>query len=147
MCEDTGLERMAVFVRNEQDKWIAKYEETLALWKSQQGSSRFQSTPHSSALTSIDGDGASGSKPDTTRAPISSSSVNADTNNPIVIDDDDEPTPSAGAGQAGKSAEPRKLSVWTQEMKDTFAQLLDNYQDMVDLNKILAQVNMRDAAD
>ena len=147
MCEDTGLERMAVFVRNEQDKWIAKYEETLALWKSQQGSSRFQSTPHSSALTSIDGDGASGSKPDTTRAPISSSSVNADTNNPIVIDDDDELTPSAGAGQAGKSAEPRKLSVWTQEMKDTFAQLLDNYQDMVDLNKRLAQVNMRDAAD
>jgi hypothetical protein len=65
--------------------------------------------------------------------------VNADTNAPIVIDDDDEPTPSAGA-QAGKSVEPKKLSVWTQEMKDTFGQLLDNYQDMVDLNKRLAYV-------
>jgi hypothetical protein len=54
-----------------------------------------------------------------------------------VIDDDDDPTPSAGAGQTGKSAEPRKQSTWTQEMKDTFGQLLDNYQDMVELNKRL----------
>jgi len=55
-----------------------------------------------------------------------------------VIDDDDDPTPSAGAGAAGKSVEPRKQSTWTQEMKDTFGQLLDNYQDMVELNKRLA---------
>jgi hypothetical protein len=34
-CEDTGLERMAVFVNNEKDKWIAKYEEQLAQWKSE----------------------------------------------------------------------------------------------------------------
>jgi hypothetical protein len=54
-----------------------------------------------------------------------------------VIDDDDDPTPSAGAGAAGKT-EPRKQSTWTQEMKDTFGQLLDNYQDMVELNKRLA---------
>lgn len=53
MCEDTGLERMAVFVRNEQDKWIAKYEETLASWKSQQGSSEFPSSPHSLLGTDI----------------------------------------------------------------------------------------------
>ena len=38
-CEDTGLERMATFVKQEQDKWFAKYEEQLALWKSQQGAS------------------------------------------------------------------------------------------------------------
>jgi hypothetical protein len=37
-CEDTGLERMADFV--EKEKWIAKYEEQLALWKAQQGMSK-----------------------------------------------------------------------------------------------------------
>jgi hypothetical protein len=40
-CEDTGLERMAMYVKQEQDKWFAKYEEQLALWKSQQGAGRF----------------------------------------------------------------------------------------------------------
>ena len=43
-CEDTGLERMAMYVKQEQDKWFAKYEEQLALWKSQQGASKSSST-------------------------------------------------------------------------------------------------------
>jgi len=42
-CEDTGLERMAMYVKQEQDKWFAKYEEQLALWKSQQGASKSSS--------------------------------------------------------------------------------------------------------
>ena len=84
-----------------------------------------------------DGDGAS--TPTTTQPnrPPNSNGPQTDLNGPIVIEDDDDPAPSAGAGQTGKSAEPRKQSIWTQEMKDTFGQLLDNYQDMVELNKRL----------
>ena len=29
-----------MYVKQEQDKWFAKYEEQLALWKSQQGAGR-----------------------------------------------------------------------------------------------------------
>lgn len=54
----------------------------------------------------------------------------------MIVDNEDE-EPSASAPGAPKSAptEPKKLSVWSQEMKETFGQLIDNYQDMVDLNK------------
>jgi hypothetical protein len=86
-------------------------------------------------LTFADGDPSTTSTP--VNRPPNSSGPTPDLNAPIVIDDDDDPTPSAGAGAAGKT-EPRKQSTWTQEMKDTFGQLLDNYQDMVELNKRLA---------
>jgi hypothetical protein len=87
-------------------------------------------------LTSAGGDASATSTPQVNRPP-NSTGPTPDLNAPIVIDDDDDPTPSAGAGAAGKT-EPRKQSTWTQEMKDTFGQLLDNYQDMVELNKRLA---------
>jgi hypothetical protein len=38
-CEDTGIERMTKLVQQEQDKWIAKYDEAMELFKSQSGSS------------------------------------------------------------------------------------------------------------
>jgi hypothetical protein len=94
-----------------------------------------------------DGADSDASKADPARPPTSTGGPNGngpDQNAPIVIDDDDEPGPAGGAGQAGKaaaSAEPRKQSIWTQDMKDTFGQLLDNYQDMVDLNKRLGYVD------
>ena len=46
-CEDTGLERMAMYVKQEQEKWFAKYEEQLALWKSQQAAGEFSSPDRS----------------------------------------------------------------------------------------------------
>jgi hypothetical protein len=56
--------------------------------------------------------------------------------NTAPVDGDDEPAGTTTTG--AKSEPPKKQSVWTQEMKDTFAQLLDNYQEMVELNKRLA---------
>lgn len=59
---------------------------------------------------------------------------------PIQIDGEEEGQAGTLTGLAPAKLppqEPKKQSVWTQEMKENFGQLVDNFQDMVDLNRQL----------
>jgi hypothetical protein len=42
-CEDTGLQRMDDFVKQEQDKWIARYDESMASYQAQQAANSSES--------------------------------------------------------------------------------------------------------
>lgn len=63
----------------------------------------------------------------------------------IVDNDEEEPSATAPGAAKNTSTEPKKLSIWSPEMKETFGQLIDNYQDMVDLNKQLQCVHVHQA--
>jgi len=116
---------MDELVKQEQPKWISKYEEGVSAYQAANpGQCRFFILANPWDPDAIGGSvvQSNGQGPEGAATPGES---------------DEGPSATNVAGASG-AAEPKKTSVWTQDMKDTFSQLLDNYQEMVELNKRLA---------
>jgi hypothetical protein len=115
---------MDELVKQEQPKWISKYEEGVAAYQAANPGQCYFILANQWDPDAVGGSVAQmiGQDPEGAATPGES---------------DEGPSATAGAGASG-ATEPKKTSVWTQDMKDTFSQLLDNYQEMVELNKRLA---------
>ncbi|RXK39697.1 hypothetical protein M231_03052 [Tremella mesenterica] len=117
-CEKTGLEQLQTMVDEEKGIWVMKFEESRQMYET--------------AVKEYD--------EKQTGVVNNEHEQNSSTIPSFHNGDEDVP-----AGPGERPREPTKKFSWTPDMRTVLDQLLDNMQDMLDLNKRLAEWNVSTA--